>query len=62
MMLPGVEEAFRNLKSHLGLRPNFHKKRIELMAIFLFRYLHTIYIRQSSTPYVKTEIIQDGLQ
>ncbi|NQU51578.1 MAG: IS1634 family transposase, partial [Bacteroidetes bacterium] len=30
MMLTGVEEAFRNLKSHLGLRPNFHQKEIRV--------------------------------
>ncbi len=47
MMLTGVEEAFRNLKSHLGLRPNFHQKESRVdghvfISILAYHLLHTI--------------------
>jgi transposase len=47
MMLTGVEEAFKNLKSHLGLRPNFHQKEIRvdghiILSILAYHLLHSI--------------------
>lgn len=47
MMLTGVEEAFRNLKSHLGLRPNFHQieKRVDghiFLSILAYHLLHAV--------------------
>ena len=47
MMLTRVENAFRDLKSHLGLRPNFHQKeeRVDghiFITILAYHLLHSI--------------------
>jgi len=47
MMLTGVEEAFKNLKSHLGLRPNYHQieSRVDghvFLSILAYHLLHAI--------------------
>jgi len=47
MMLTRVENAFRDLKSHLGLRPNFHQKenRVDghiFISILAYHLLHSI--------------------
>jgi len=47
MMLTRVESAFRDLKSHLGLRPNFHQKedRVDghiFITILAYHLLHSI--------------------
>ena len=47
MMLTRVENAFRDLKSHLGLRPNFHQKekRVDghiFITILAYHLLHLI--------------------
>jgi len=47
MMLTRVESAFRDLKSHLGLRPNFHQKKERVdghifITILAYHLLHSI--------------------
>ncbi len=47
IMMTRVEHAFRNLKSHLGLRPNFHQKekRVDghiFISILAYHLLHSI--------------------
>ena len=47
IMLTRVENAFRDLKSHLGLRPNFHQKekRVDghiFISILAYHLLHSI--------------------
>ncbi len=47
MMLTRVENAFRDLKSHLGLRPNFHQleNRVDghiFISILAYHLLHSI--------------------
>jgi len=46
-MLTKVEKAFRDLKTHLGLRPNYHQleKRVDghiFISILAYHLLHTI--------------------
>ena len=47
MMLTRVENAFRDLKSHLGLRPNFHQIEDRMdghifISILAYHLLHSI--------------------
>jgi transposase len=61
VMLTRIENAFRDLKSYLGLRPNHHQKeqRVDghiFISILAYHLLHSI------EHCVKMVIIQDGLQ
>ena len=47
MMLMGLENAFRDIKSHLGLRPNYHQKEPRVdghinISILSYHLLHSI--------------------
>jgi len=47
MMLTRVEDAFRDLKSYLGLRPNYHQKenRVDghiFISVLAYHLLHSI--------------------
>lgn len=47
VMLTNIEDSFKNLKSHLGLRPNFHQKegRVDghmFISVIAYHILHII--------------------
>ena len=46
-MLTGIEQAFKDMKSHLGLRPNFHQKEDRcdthmFLSVLAYHLIHTI--------------------